>query len=184
MYHLHERLSCLYAETGVHSTKVGEGLDKKPLYGKWDDKSTDTLPELDACGGQFGYTPESPSKMVYHYHVQAGPPYTFGCYGPDKDTNGDEILVTLEKCRSLYAGCGDTTKRITVTTAAGSQEYGECAAEYTAILLLLSLSLSLSLRLSHPSFPSSLSLSLSLSRCIFFEQTRTAHAMTLTGATS
>lgn len=32
-YHFHERLSCLYTESGTHSTQVGEGLDGKFIYG-------------------------------------------------------------------------------------------------------------------------------------------------------
>ena len=35
-YHFHERLSCLYTEAGAHSTKIGQGMDGKGLYGKWE----------------------------------------------------------------------------------------------------------------------------------------------------
>jgi hypothetical protein len=106
-YHFHERLSCLYTETLGHSTKVGEALDGKGLYGKWEDYATRTLPLLDACGGHFGVTPDSNGVSVYHYHVQLKAPFTIGCFGPMADANGDQTLVTLEKCRSLYSGCGD-----------------------------------------------------------------------------
>ena len=34
-YHLHERLSCLYAESGGHSTRVGTGTDGQSLYGEF-----------------------------------------------------------------------------------------------------------------------------------------------------
>ena len=106
-YHFHERLSCLYNHTAGsgHSPKIGEASDpnKTPIYGKWEDFSTNTLPTLDACGGHFGVTPDSGGQIVYHYHVQANPPFTVGCYGPDKDASGTAIPVSLDKCRSLCA---------------------------------------------------------------------------------
>lgn len=80
-YHFHERLSCLYEETGTHSTRVGEGtLEGHFLYGKWEDYSKTQLPNLDVCGGHFGFTPDSPKKRVYHYHVQMIPPFTWGMF--------------------------------------------------------------------------------------------------------
>merc|ERR1740123_1891143 len=103
-YHFHERLSCLYDvanSAGGHSTQVGQALDSQFLYGKWE--NLDVLPELDACGGHFGVTPDSDGKSVYHYHVQENAPFTFGCYGP----NADGSVVSLEQCRALYSGCGD-----------------------------------------------------------------------------
>jgi hypothetical protein len=36
-YHLHERLRCLYTDTGTHSTRVGDMNDGKGLYGKYED---------------------------------------------------------------------------------------------------------------------------------------------------
>ena len=66
------------------------------MYGKWEDFENGLLPELDACGAHFGYTPESPDVEVYHHHVQDSPPFTFGCYGP----NDDNTLVTVEQCLS------------------------------------------------------------------------------------
>jgi len=103
-YHFHERLSCLYDlanKKGGHSTQIGQALDSQFLYGKWESKNQ--LPHLDACGGHFGVTPDSAGKSVYHYHVQENAPFTFGCYGPNKDGS----LVTLQQCRNLYSGCGD-----------------------------------------------------------------------------
>jgi hypothetical protein len=102
-YHFHERLSCLFELSAGHSTQVGEGLvDGDFLYGKWE-VYPETLPKLDACGGHFGRTPESPDVDVYHYHVQDKPPFTFGCYGPNEDGG----LVTLAECRARYSECGD-----------------------------------------------------------------------------
>jgi hypothetical protein len=84
-YHFHERLSCLYEATGGHSTQVAVGLDGKGLYGKYEDADEEELPQLDACGGHFGVTPDSDGERVYHYHVQDDPPFTFGCFGPSID---------------------------------------------------------------------------------------------------
>jgi hypothetical protein len=64
-------LNCLYHEAGNHSTQVGESLDgDQYLYGKWEDYAQRTMPTLDACGGHYGFTPDSPATSVYHYHVQ------------------------------------------------------------------------------------------------------------------
>jgi hypothetical protein len=120
-YHFHERLSCLYKEEGTHSTKVGEGLDKKGLYGKWEDYTDKTLPSLDACGGHFGVTPDSNGKEVYHYHVQVKAPFTIGCFGPAKNAAGEETLVTLAQCRGLYDGCSSTP--VDLVTTAGTVSY-------------------------------------------------------------
>lgn len=117
-YHFHERLSCLYDGTsGGHSTQLGRVADGKFLYGKWEDTSVRQLPQLDACGGHYGLTPESPSLLVYHYHVQDRPPFTVGCYGP----NDDGSLVTVAQCRTFYPGCDGNSK--TITTATGRQPY-------------------------------------------------------------
>merc|ERR1719353_1774990 len=70
-YHFHVRLSCLYEESGGHSTKVGD-VGQWGLYGKWEDFSNNMLPYLDACGAHFGPNPDSPTA-VYHYHVQDKP---------------------------------------------------------------------------------------------------------------
>jgi hypothetical protein len=122
-YHFHERLSCLYKEEGKHSTEVGETPDNRSIYGKWEDHSTKTTPVLDACGGHFGTTPDSPTTPVYHYHVQDNPPFTIGCYGPAKNVDtGFEELVSLAMCRALYDGCGDGDEE-TLTTNAGSFPY-------------------------------------------------------------
>jgi len=127
-YHFHERLKCLYKLEGAHSTKVGESViidssGKQGLYGKYEDFANNKLPLLDACGGHFGVTPDSNGEVVYHYHIQTSPPFTFGCYGPDKNANGKQALVTLEKCRSLYDGCSDGGIVNVTTTAKGTFEY-------------------------------------------------------------
>ena len=119
-YHFHERLSCLYNHTdgSTHSAKIGETSDssKTAIYGKYEDYSSNTMPELDACGGHFGLTPDSGGEVVYHYHVQPNPPFTIGCYGPDKDASGTEILVTLDRCRSLYEDCGSGVLTVSTPT--------------------------------------------------------------------
>ena len=116
-YHFHENMSCLYAKSsGQHSPAIGaEAARAVPdsqqfmLYGKYENfKFSDAeLPLLDACGGHFGVTPDSNGDKVYHYHVQDKAPFTFGCFGPDVDSDGNAALVSLAKCRSLYSGCGD-----------------------------------------------------------------------------
>lgn len=100
-YHFHERLRCLYEDVGAHSKQVGVGNDGKYIYGKWEDASSAELPLLDACGGHWGTTPDSPDVPIYHYHVQERAPFIIGCYGP----NDDQSLVTVEQCRDLYPGC-------------------------------------------------------------------------------
>ena len=101
-YHFHQNFSCLYDLAGGHSTRVGVGTDdaSTPLYGKWEDYETRELPELDACGAHYGTTPDSDAS-VYHHHAQDGPPFAFGCYGP----NDDGSLVTVEQCRDIYDTC-------------------------------------------------------------------------------
>ena len=64
-YHFHEKLTCLYANEGSHSAKIGEMMDGKFLYGQWEDYSLSLLPQLDACGGHWGVTPESAPLEVY-----------------------------------------------------------------------------------------------------------------------
>jgi hypothetical protein len=126
-YHFHERLTCLYdATSGAHSTKVAEALDGKLIYGKWEHTTNKTLPLLDACGGHFGRTPESPDADVYHYHVQDTAPFTVGCFGP----NDDGSLVTVEQCRSFYSGCDGNL--VTVNTPQGSKEYDDWCPCYDA----------------------------------------------------
>eukprot|EP00039_Didymoeca_costata_P022706 m.347212 g.347212 ORF g.347212 m.347212 type:complete len:326 (+) comp31794_c0_seq1:89-1066(+) len=115
-YHFHERLECLYDKTASgHSTKIGESNGGQDLFGMYED--TNQLPLLDACGGHYGVTPESNGEIVYHYHVQDKPPFTFGCYGP----NDDGSLVTVSQCRDFYDGCdGDL---VTVETPDGKIDY-------------------------------------------------------------
>jgi len=121
-YHFHERLSCLYEESGGHSTQVGEGLDGQYIYGKWEDYSATELPKLDACGGHFGVTPDSAGVRTYHYHVQESAPFTIGCFGPSTDGSGGFKLVTVAECRSLYDECGNGDT-ITVNLPTGSVQY-------------------------------------------------------------
>jgi hypothetical protein len=128
-YHFHERLSCLYKEEGSHSTRVGElqceegdacpPPEQRFLYGQWEDFENGVLPELDACGGHFGITPDSGGKIVYHYHMQYHPPFAFGCIGPTMDNK----LVPLAACRAAYEGCSDPDNLITVTTDQGEIPY-------------------------------------------------------------
>ena len=118
-YHYHEGMTCLYntAASG-HSTSVGDLSNGQKLYGKWED--TNVLPELDACNGHFGYTPDSPNAMVYHYHITEEAPFTVGCFGPATDTQGNEALVTVEQCRAVYGTCdGATTDFTTVSSYHG-----------------------------------------------------------------
>jgi hypothetical protein len=102
-YHFHERMSCTYdADAEGHSTQVGEAtVEGSFLYGKFE--GTGELPLLDACGGSWGVTPDSSGEIVYHYHVQDKPPFTFGCYGP----NADGSMVTLAQCREFHDECGN-----------------------------------------------------------------------------
>ena len=116
-YHFHERMSCLFKAEGGHSTKVGEAMDGQDLFGKWEDFAAESLPELDACGGHYGVTPDSNGKSVYHYHVQDAAPFTMGCFGP----NDDKSLVTVAQCRDFYPGCdGDL---VDVRQPGGSKQY-------------------------------------------------------------
>jgi hypothetical protein len=88
------------------------------VYGKWEDFSEQVLPELDACNGHWGKTPDSPDKDVYHYHVSDLPPFTIGCYGP----NDDNSHVTVQQCRDAYSECSETAdlELFTVMDANGS----------------------------------------------------------------
>jgi hypothetical protein len=102
-YHFHGRFSCLYSESGVHSTAVGDVTDTQ-IYGKWEDYTNNKLPLLDACGGHFGPTPDSSGSDVYHYHVQDAAPFTVGCHGPDTGNT----LVSVAKCIELNPECSDS----------------------------------------------------------------------------
>jgi hypothetical protein len=121
-YHLHEVMGCLYdiAATG-HSTQIGQAVDRNQyLYGKFED--TNVLPDLDACGGHFGVTPDSNGATVYHYHLQDAPPFSIACYGPDMNDNNEEILVTTAKCRELFASeCGSTATIHELTVKGGAK---------------------------------------------------------------
>ena len=120
-YHFHEKFSCLYALSGQHSTQIGWALDGRPIHGKWEDWSVQSQPELDACSGHFGATPDSNGQEIYHYHVQDAPPFAVGCFGPG--SNGG--LVSVAECRATYSGapgCGDGDV-MTVNTPLGSKTY-------------------------------------------------------------
>jgi len=118
-YHFHRRLSCLYSESGNHSPKLGEGsnTNKNALYGKWEDYAARSLPQLDACGGHYGVTPDSSGATVYHHHVQEDPPFTYGCFGPNEDGS----LVSVAQCRALYSECDGTLTDH--TTSEGTIQY-------------------------------------------------------------
>jgi hypothetical protein len=63
--HYHERLTCLWdiEDSSGHASRAGVMLDAQGLYGYWE--ALNTLPVLDACGGHFGFTPDSPTQRVY-----------------------------------------------------------------------------------------------------------------------
>lgn len=125
-YHFHMRLSCLFGTESGHSIKVGRLTNNQSLYGKWEVTSNKTVPSLDACGGHFGRTPESPEADVYHYHVQDDPPFTVGCIGPNDANN----LVTVAECRSYYTGCDGLG--VVLTTSSGSVPYDDWCPCYYA----------------------------------------------------
>ena len=118
-------MNCTYSSTvgSTHSTQIGVGTDSSstPLYGQWEDFSVRELPQLDACGGHFGVTPDSNDVSVYHNHVQDHPPFTFGCYGPNDDDN----LVTIVQCRTINSQfCGtDSSSVSSVMTDQGTFTY-------------------------------------------------------------
>jgi len=82
----------------------------------------EATPELDACGGHFGLTPDSLGEVIYHHHVQEKPPFTYGCYGPAADVSGKGRPVSNGECRALYSECGNGDQ-IDVTTAEGTYKY-------------------------------------------------------------
>ena len=77
---------------------MGEALDGKSIYGKYED--TNELPLLDACSAHYGNTPDSTDATIYHYHVQDAAPFVVGCFGPNEDAS----LVTVAQCRDFYTG--------------------------------------------------------------------------------
>jgi len=106
-YHFHRSFGCLYKQSGVHSTAVGNIAQWK-LYGKWEDFANAKLPLLDACGGHFGPTPDSNGAKVYHYHVQEKAPFSAGCHGPTADGK----LVSVAACRALYPKCSGSAEQM------------------------------------------------------------------------
>jgi len=111
-YHFHGGFECFETFSGAHSPQVGVAGSYN-FYARFEDYTAQKYPLLDACGGHFGFTPESPSVAVYHYHAQRDAPFTLGCHGPSA-TNG---LVTVAECRQLYTACRTGT---TSTITAGS----------------------------------------------------------------
>jgi hypothetical protein len=124
-YHFHERFSCLYSHAGSHSPQIGELVDGKFLYGMFEDADNKVLPQLDACGGHWGPTPDNDGD-TYHYHVQTSAPFTVGCFGP----NPDNSLVTVEQCRALYSTCDGVLS--TYTTDDGATQYDNYCPCYDA----------------------------------------------------
>lgn len=117
-YHFHRSFSCLYSESGGHSTKVGVAAGHS-IYGKWEDYDNQRLPLLDACGAHIGPTPES-STPVYHYHAQDKAPFTVGCHGPSASGG----LVSVSVCRSLYSDCdNDGGSGTTIELKTGAISY-------------------------------------------------------------
>ena len=140
-YHFHElcdkgqrRGGCLsdkehnFLTAKGHSPPIAEETRERvdssqKIYGKWEKYSETVrdlnnnfvleLPQLDACGGHFGFTPDTHYQYSYHYHVQENPPFVLGCYGPGSahdDASGQEVpaLVSTAMCRSLYPSlCND-----------------------------------------------------------------------------
>ena len=99
-YHFHMGFECFETNSGTHSSKLGVAGNWN-VYGKYEDYTAQQYPYLDACGGHFGFTPDSPSASVYHYHVQMQAPFTLGCHGP----NSAGGLVTVGQCMALYPEC-------------------------------------------------------------------------------
>jgi len=121
-FHFHQNFTQLYSPSAAgHSTKIGitkpasSAMATSSIYGKYE--ATGVLPTLDACNAHWGYTPDSPSTLVYHHHVTDAAPFVVGCYGPPASGG----LTTLTECRSYYAGCDDVT--VSLTTAAGTFRY-------------------------------------------------------------
>ena len=108
-YHFHGGFECFESGSGTHSTKVGEA-GRWNVYGRFEDYAGGKYPYLDACGGHFGTTPDSPSTSVYHYHIQRDAPFTLGCHGP----NNSGGLVTVAQCRALYTACSGSTSTFTI----------------------------------------------------------------------
>ena len=139
-YHFHWGFECFETKAGTHSPKVGVAGNWN-VYGKYENYTGQTYPYLDACGGHFGVTPDSPSTSVYHYHIQMQAPFTLGCHGP----NAAGGLVTIAQCKALYSGCsasaitetwGGTTysyKRDCPCFDANGQNYASSPVELPAI---------------------------------------------------
>ena len=110
-YHFHGGFECFEDASGTHSPKVGVAGSYN-VYGRFEDQDAGKYPLLDACGAHFGYTPESPSTSVYHYHIQRDAPFTIGCHGPSSSPAYGG-LVTVAECRALYSECSGSTSSLT-----------------------------------------------------------------------
>merc|ERR1719389_198518 len=89
-----------------HSPALAVVLDGRLIYGPYEgggQRASDlAVGGLDACNGHFGPVPADaelgvPASCTYHYHTTANAPFTVGCFGP---------VGSLERCKSLYEGCG------------------------------------------------------------------------------
>ena len=110
-YHYHEDMTCLPnrdspRDGGGHSPALAVVLDGRLIYGPYEgggQRASDlAVGGLDACNGHFGPVPADaelgvPASCTYHYHTTANAPFTVGCFGP---------VGSLERCKSLYEGCG------------------------------------------------------------------------------
>eukprot|EP00004_Rigifila_ramosa_P014451 TRINITY_DN3296_c0_g2_i1.p2 TRINITY_DN3296_c0_g2~~TRINITY_DN3296_c0_g2_i1.p2 ORF type:complete len:298 (+),score=51.34 TRINITY_DN3296_c0_g2_i1:25-918(+) len=112
-YHYHKDMPFVYDSTdaGVHSPLLGVALDGHGIYGLWEGDGA--APDVDACNGHFGVTPESVGNTVYHYHFTTDQPYSLGCYGP---------VASLAECEQMYPACTDPTY-LSIETADGVVEY-------------------------------------------------------------
>ena len=118
-------MTCLYEQSGGHSPKIGEANDGTPIYGMWENYETTRLRSSTRAAASSAS--RRTRRVIYHYHVQSKPPFTFGCYGPAMDGG----LVTVEECRATYTECGDGDV-VDLTTKDGTFEYDHWCPCYDA----------------------------------------------------
>lgn len=53
--------------------------------------------------------------------MQDKAPFSFGCYGPNKDSDGTFSRVTVAQCRAKYAACSDAPVDTTYIDDDGAQ---------------------------------------------------------------